>query len=336
MRAALAIALLLAAAPVQAQERGPGVLEAAAEARLAGDPQRAVRLLEPYLAQRPDDVDARLQYAYALLALGRADAAGAQFEAVLAAAPDYADARDGLALVAARRASPDARRATLLVEGALADVGGQARDWREAGAVLSLPFGDDALELGGRYYSRFGLEDAELGAGFTHRAGPDGWLRAGIGVTPAADFRPEVSARIGYDRRIAAGLAATVVGVDAGWRRFPVQDVWNVSPALTRYFGDGGISVTVRADAVLPQGDDLRFGGSLRGDYAPADRLRAFAGIAAGPDTDLGIVTDTYSVFGGGEVPLGDALSLTGALSREWRDGPADRTEFRLGLKARL
>ena len=85
-----------------------------------------------------------------------------------------------------------------------------------------------------------------------------------------------------------------------------------------------------------PEGDRLRVGGSLRGTWEPGDRRRLFAGVAAGPDTDLGVVTDTWSLFGGGELPIGARISVVGSLAREWREGPADRTEFRIGLKVGL
>ena len=326
-----------AGAPALAQDAS--AYERAVCARQAGDAATAERLLGEWLAANPGDVDARVQLGYALLSLGRPQEAADQFRAVLSAAPHYTDARDGLAL-AMRRLEPvrDGRRGFVLVEGALSDLSDPIRDWHEAGVTMALPVAArDTLDARGTYYRRFGLDDVELAAGYTNRAGEDTWLRFAASGTPSADFRPEIGVGVGIDQRIACGPAATVLGLDANWRRFPLQDVWTVSPAITQYFGStGAFSLTARGDAVVPDGQDLRIGGLLRLDHRPDERRRAFLGVASGPDTDIGRVVTTRSVFGGGELPLGEALSVTGSVARDWRDGPLDRTEFRIGVKAGL
>lgn len=58
--------------------------------------------------------------------------------------------------------------------------------------------------------------------------------------------------------------------------------------------------------------------------------------MSNGPDTDLGVVTRVTGLFGGVKVPLGREFGAVGSLAREWRNGGFDRTEFRLGLKARF
>ena len=223
----------------------------------------------------------------------------------------------------------------VLFEGSISTLPDSQQDWKEIGVILLLPVSDrDALTVQGNRFERFGIDDVEIGALYTHRADEDTWLHFGASATPSADFRPEVSLTAGVDHRLSQGSSATVVSIDAGWRNFPAQGVFNLSPAVTRYLGgDGSFYLTARANALVADGDSLRVGGSLRGDYAPGNRRRAFIGVAAGPDTDVGVVTDTYSIYGGGEVPIGNTLSITGSVAREWRDGPADRTEFRIGLK---
>ena len=259
---------------------------------------------------------------------------------MLAVAPDYTDAQQGLAAIAQRRTDGgDARSAGfVLIEGARSNLDSGARDWREAALTLLVPIAQrDTLELRGAWYDRFGLEDIEAGALWTDRAADDLWLRLGASATPSADFRPRTAITAGADKRLGNGPSPTVIGLDAQWRRFPAQDVWSLTPGVTQYFGsEGAISLTARANLLLAENDDLRIGGSLRADWLPAPQARAFIGAAAGPDTDLGVVTQTRSLFGGGEVPLDGHLSLTGSLAREWREGPADRTDFRLGLKLGL
>ena len=330
-----ALALAMGWAPASAQQ--PSGYEQAVAARQAGDPTRAVALLQPWIASNPADTDARVQLGYALLALGRNAEAAAQFRAVLAAAPDYVDAREGLRLARERSFPAAARRGFVLVEGAMADVDGALPDWYEATIVAQLPVaGQDSLDLRGSWYRRFGLEDVEALVGYSHQATRDTWLRGSVSAAPSADFRPEVGLAAGIDHRLSAGPSATIVGFDASWRKFPAQDVWTFSPALTQYFAGGNASVLLRANALAAEDDKLRLGGLGRFDYYATDRSRAYVGAGFGPDTDLGVVTDTRTLFGGGELGLGGALSVTGSVSREWRDGPADRTEARLGLKVAL
>ena len=331
LTAAAALALGLAA-PAFAQETP---YEQAVAARLAGDSARAVALLEHWLAEHPGDADARVQLGYALLAEGRAAGAEREFAAVLDDAPDYTDAREGLALARARLS--EARRGYLAVEGGLSDGDGGGRQWSEIGLVLIAPVAaGDTMDVQAVHYDRFGLGDTEMGAGYTHRAGRDLWLRAGISVTPGADFRPEIGVRAGADYRIAGGPETTTVGFDASYRKFPLQDVWAVSPAVTQYLAGGRASLTGRLDAVAAEGDVLRLGASVRADYLPSDSERWFLGAGRGPDTDLGVVDTTTSLFGGAEMPVAEGLVLTGSAAREWRRLGVDRTGFRLGIKVAL
>lgn len=330
----VATALLLATtSPLAAQQSD---YDRAVAARLADDPALAAALLEQRLATNPEDIDARLQYGYALLALGRLDDAERAFRAVLAAAPDYGDARDGLALVEQRRAAParQPRQTIVILDAALSNLDAPQSDWHEVGLAVGLPVGiGDTLDLKGTWYERFDLEDVEIGALYTHRAGEDIWLRVGASGTPSADFRPEIAATAGLDYRAAS---STVVSLDIGWQDFPTEEVWSIRPGVTQYLAGGRFALSASARGVLAGDDDLLIGGSLRGDFLPRDRTRLFIGAATGPETDLGEVRDTTSLFGGGEVPLSDRLSLLGSVSHEWREVGSDRTEGRIGIKLGL
>lgn len=331
-RLLVALAALACAGTAFAQETTDDY-RAAVEARLGGDPAEAKRLLERRLAANPGDVDARLQLAYAQLALGENAAAEDSFRAVLASAPDYADAREGLALIAQRRGG-EASRGYALVEGALSDLNRGAAGWREGAIEFQAPISPRAT-LGGRaaYYRRFGLDDVELTARLGARVGEGIWLRADLGGTPNADFRPRLGIGAGGDFRLRTGPRATVAQIDVRYDRFPAQEVVTIAPALVQYLGDGRAWVTVRGIGVIADGGSLQAGALLRGDFATGGRQRLFAGISNGPDTDLGIVSRVTSVFAGGEVPLGGSLSLIGSAAREWREGGGRRNELRLGLK---
>ena len=310
--------------------------EAGVAARQAGQPAEARRLLRNWLSGHPDDVDAKVQLAYAELALGDLDAAETGFADVLRASPEYADAREGLALVAARRTSePSNARGFALVEGAVSDLSGGARNWSEIAGEIEVPAGSVTLGARAGWYRRFGLEDVEMTGRIGLHPTENVWLRAHVGGTPKADFRPELDLGGGFDVRL-GDRSSTVLTFDGSWQRFPVQDVVTISPGVVQYLYDGKAWLTVRGIGVVADGGPLEVGGLVRADYQPNDGWRVFGGAANGPDTDLGVVTRVTGVFGGVEAPLGDRFGVTGSVARDWRDGGFDRTELRLGLKARF
>lgn len=331
MRALLFGVLLVCPVAVAAQE--PTAYERAVAARQAGNHAEAVVLLDRWIAENPGDSDALVQRGYAHLALGDEAQARADFAAALAIAPDYADAHEGLALVEARTKSRSG--GFLIAGGAWSRLEGNRPDWWEASLTGETPV-SDRLALGGRagWFRRFGIEDVELEGRIAVRPSDDLWLRASLGGTPSADFRPEIALAAGGDLRVASGPHATILSLDASWQRFPLQEVVTVTPGVTQYLGDGRVSATLRGIGIVPEGGDLEVGVLGRVDYLPSDRQRFFIGAVNGPDTDLGIVSRVTSAFAGGEFPLTGRLSLLPSLSQEWRELGGDRTEFRIELKA--
>jgi len=319
------------AAPLSAQ--APSDYEAAVSARQAGEPREAVILLDRWLAEHPADSDALVQRGFAYLALEQRTKAADDFRAALILAPDYADARDGLAR--ALRREENAGLGYIIAGGAWSDISGGAADWSEASLDVAAPVSTTAT-LGGRavWHRRFGAEDVELvGRAALHPA-DDIWLRVSAGGTPSADFRPEIAVAVGADYRVTKGSAATVISLDAAYQRFPLQDVIIINPGVVRYFAGGKAWGTLRGIGTIADGGNLQVGALARIDYAPGTKRRFFAGIANGPDTDLGIVTRVTSVFGGAEFPLGADLSVLPSIAHDWRENGGERTEFRLELKA--
>lgn len=334
MRTLLAGMLFVSLANVSASAQD-SLYDRAVTARLADDPALAASLLEDWLAEKPEDVDALVQYGFALLALGKLEDAEFAFQKVLRLAPEYADASQGLALVAERRETERAARGGfVLVEGAVSNPGGGQDDWQELGVLASLPVGTrTTLDLGGTWHRRVGTEDVELGALATHMATENLWLRAGASVTPNADFRPATGISAGFDYRIAP---STVASLDSSWQSYSLQEVWTVRPGITQYFGGGRFATSLHGRIVAADGEDLQIGASLRTDYLPIARTRLFIGAATGPDTELGVVRETTSIFAGGEFPLTQDLSLTGSIAQEWRENGFDRIEGRIVVKLSL
>lgn len=324
---------LLAATPAHAAAQ-PNPYEEAVAARLAGEPGKAVELLEPWVAANPEDVDARLQLGYALLAVNQLDAAEAEFRTVLSAAPDYTDAVQGLALIEERRGGVSVQQRYFYVEGALADLSQGRKGWSEVAAGALLPAGPNALaNMRATHYRRFGIEDVELAGGLTVQAAANSWFSISGSAAPSADFRPEWGLGAGVEHRLADTPNPTLVGLDVSIQRFPVQDVLLLSPKVTQYFASGRFSITARGNGVQVGGGPFRIGGSVRADYFASERVRYFFGAATGPDTDLVVVTTTTALFAGTELPLSRKVSLTASAAREWREDGLGRSEGRLGLR---
>lgn len=330
------IYLTLGITPLFAQDTA-APYEAAVQARLAGDAERAVFLLEPIVRENPSNVDARVQLGYAYLAIGQLEQAKLQFDAVLALAPHYKDASNGLALVAQREAENSAGRLWLRLDFAASDLTRGRSSWSELGMIGSLPVNSrDTLAISAVRYERFDLVDTEASAIYTARPTQDLWLRAGASVTPSSNFRPSIGLSAGVDWRLEPSANATILSADLSWRSFELQEVWVLTPSLTQYLVEGRISLTGRVDALHVEGEEVRYGALLRADLYPRPDARAFVGAASGPDTDFGAVASRKSIFGGLEIPISRGFHLAGSVSQEWRDGMADRTECRIGLKVEM
>jgi hypothetical protein len=104
---------------------------------------------------------------------------------------------------------------------------------------------------------------------------------------------------------------------------------------VTQYFDQGRTWFTLRGIGTVADRWPLEVGGLARIDHLVGP-WRVFFGGANGPDTDLGVVSRTSSLFGGIDLPLGDRISATGSILHEWRDVGSDRTEFRLAFRAKL
>lgn len=309
--------------------------DSAVTARQAGDPARAVVLLDQWLAANPSDSDALVQRGYAHLAQDNLREARRDFEAALALAPSYQDANEGLALVKQRE--EPASRGFLVAGGSLGFLDGGRSDWGEASLAVELPV-SATLSAGVRstWYRRLRQADVELDATLVARPGDGVWLRAGLGMTPNADFRPELALSAGIDLRVQDGPQATVLTVNGAYQRFPSQDIVTLAPQVTQYLGAGDRWVTLRGIAVIAGGGDPELGVLGRMDFALTDHRRLFVGASNGPDTDLGNVTRVTSVFAGAELPLGERVALLPSTAHEWRQGGGERTELRLEMKVRF
>lgn len=347
--------------PSGAFAQAAGGYDDAVAARQAGDAERAVSLLRPIVSANPGNADAQVQLGLALLALDRLDEAEQAFKQALATAPDYADARVGLARIAQRRGDNAAALAELdQVDASYADAialrrqlasGAAGPDWHFDldGSYSALERGQSdwqqlalqlrrqiipATTLGGRVEiaRRFDNTDVygELRVDQVLADGVTAYL--GVGATPGADFLPEWQVSLGGAARVRDGGSATVLTLDAREARYAAGDVQTISPGIEQYLADGRIWLTGRWINIFDEDGDHQSGFLVRADALATDRLRLFAGYSDAPDTSEGVVLDTRTFFGGAALELDPRTTLRLSAAREDRKTGADRTEFSLGV----
>jgi YaiO family outer membrane protein len=360
VRRRLAVAALLVSIAAPASAQGQDDYARAVAARQAGDPATSIALLEPLTADDPANADARLQLGLAYLASDRLDDAERAFRETLAIAPDYADARIGLARVAQRRgdtatarrllaavpsdnAEAAAFRAQLIggerdtgwradLDASYSMLEGTQPDWKEVAGALSYRSGDTTI--GGRveWLERFGLSDVFGELRLDQRLSERATGYVAIGATPDADFRPEWQIGLGGSLRVRDGGDATVLTLDARQARYRVGDIQTVNPGIEQYLGDGRYWLTARWINIFDERGTHRMGYLLRGDAQASEGLRLFAGLSDAPDPDQGVVIDTFSLFGGAAVAIGNRSELRASIAHEDRSIGADRTQVSLGL----
>ncbi|HEY0627093.1 MAG TPA: YaiO family outer membrane beta-barrel protein [Allosphingosinicella sp.] len=367
MRLAAALLAFAAAAPALAQTAEQDY-QAGVAARLAGDPARAITLLERATVAEPRNSDAWLQLGLAQLAAGNLDHAEAAFRRTLSLAPDYTDARIGLARVAQRRgdraaalaalepvdpsnaeASALRRQLAVLIDARGAeelnlwrwrlDLDGnyswveQQQDWKEGAIRLGYQPSPGTLVSGGVELSRrFGRTDTygELRAERRFSPGANGYVF--FGATPNADFRPEWQVGLGGGVRVSTGPTATVLTLDARHAEYRSGDIQTLSPGIEQYLANGNAWISARWINIWDEDGDHQSGWLARGDVLASPRLRLFAGLSDAPDTSEGVVIDTFSVFGGLSYDVTDRSTLRLSLAHEDRENGFDRLQLGLGM----
>jgi YaiO family outer membrane protein len=358
--ALLALAVV-SAAPPEAPAPAPSY-DAGVTARLAGDHRRAVQVLRQVVAREPDNSDAHLQLGLALLAAGDLGAAEASFARTLEIAPDYEDARIGLARVAQRRGdkagalnmlepvSPTNQDAAGLrtqlgktsasphrwqvdLDGNYSALDSGQRDWREGSVRLRYDLTEDTAVSGGvEVTRRFGATDTYGEARVDHRIFEGSSFYLSAGGTPNADFRPEWQIGAGGSARVRGGANPTSLTLDARQAHYRAGDIQTVTPGLEQYVAGGRAWVTARWINIFDERGKHRSGWLGRGDFMANDRLRLFAGAADAPDVSEGVVVDTFSLFGGISYDLDERSTLRLSVAHEDRARGADRLQVGLGL----
>ena len=276
-RAAVALSSVMLACGVPAvAQTAEQDYQAGVAARQAGDPEAALLRLRRALEAEPGNADIHLQIGLSLLAIGRLDDAEVAFRHTLDLAPDYADARLGLARVAQRRgdraaafaeldriAAGNEEAATLRrqIEGAAAaapwrwriDMDGsytrvdEAPDWQSASLLVQhRPGPNTIVAVTVEATHRFDRSDLYGEARIDYRFAPGGNVYVLAGGTPDADHRPEWQIGAGAAVRIHGGPYATIAAARSSPRRLsfgrrPDRDARNRAVSGRARLADGAM-----------------------------------------------------------------------------------------------
>jgi YaiO family outer membrane protein len=339
-------------------------------ARHAGESARAVSLLRQAVAAQPHNADAQLQLGLALLADGQLDEAETALRRTLEIAPDYEDARIALARIEQRRgnragalavlepvsptnsdaaglrtqlsaAGEEAQasdyRWQLDVDASHSELEGGQPDWREGSVRLRYQATEDTA-IGGsvEVASRFDNTDTYAELRLDHRLSDGTSVYVTAGGTPNADFRPEWQIGAGGSVRLVDGKTPTSLTLDARQAHYRAGDIQTVSPGIEQYVLGGRAWLTGRWINIFDETGDHNSGWLARGDLMATERFRLFAGIADAPDVSEGVVTDTFSIFGGAAYELSDRATLRFSLAHEDRETGSDRLQAGIGLGLRF
>lgn len=339
----LAAALAAAAVPALAQPAADP-LATGAELRRAGRAAEAIPHLEAASRTQSADADVWLNLGLAYAAVGRFDDADRALAEAQRLAPAYADvgvararvafyrgdydeadrrlapalaaqppSADALALqaqvAAARRTPPEAEGAARWRLDAGATYGDRTRglsSTRIGNLALSRTRG--GLTLGGalEHARQFGAADTYVEGLVANRAG-----YLAVGGTPKADFRPKVAVRAGAATRpkpFGDGWGASL-GLDGGYARYAVGDVWSLHPSLTLSRGEA-VSLTARWINVVDEADEHRAGYALRAAWRPAAPLQLSGGWSNAPESSEGVTVRVKAVALGLAFDVSDDLTL--------------------------
>lgn len=343
----------------EALEGGASIaLSQARQARLEGDFEHALCVVEAVLVLEPLSADAWVESGLAHSASGHNERAREAFLRALQIAPDYDDARIGLARLAYRAGNADEARAWLSgvsqarlndseitplrrslmarhaddgswridAFAAYSSLSADLTPWREASWSVMRRDGDRSFGAALEVAERFGISDVYGEVRIYRSVGAATWGLA-LGGASDAHFRPEAAIR--------AELSV------------PVNERWVLSGALNvaRYSVGEIDRLGLRAERTV--GESLRLSGqgivvrdetdALRTGYALGAAWQAPRGVefslawSDAPESAEGVTIDVRSIGVGAAADISPGLRVRAGILREERDA-FDRIEFSLAV----
>lgn len=335
-----------------------GGVEAARAARLRGDYVSARCALDGILAREPNSADAWLELGFLHSVSGQTDAARTAFLRALEIAPNYDDAKLGLAQLAYRAGDRPAARAWLdrisaeragdeeigalrrAIETAAAPRAAWRWDvftsysslsnglspWREASVAVSRRVGRSSIGIGLDWAQRFGLSDTYGELRFNRQFAYGVWGVA-LGGSDDPTFKPEAAVRLEYatpegrDTRFESALSVA---------RYQAGQVETVTMRVRRQVA-APLQLNAMGVVVRDEADEVRTGYGLGAAWQANGRLLIDAAWVDAPESSEGVTIDVRAMNLGLTAKFADAFRVRVGVMREERDA-FDRTEFAVSL----
>ncbi|WP_342634653.1 YaiO family outer membrane beta-barrel protein [Borborobacter arsenicus] len=287
---------------------------------------------------------------------------------MLALAPNYADAKFGMAMIEFRSGKLDAaqalaeplvrehpgnsdfggllasirkgqRRWRLDLGSEISDLSGGRSAWTDSSASLSYRVTPDTtVGVRSRVASRYGQTDLQIEGRIDQAFSP---LLSGYGLvaaTPQAAFLARFSIGAGASWRAlprADAYGPVFLNLDARYDRFAGPDVATIMPWVQAYMFEERLGISARWVHAQDDEGTRADGYVLRADFVVTPRLNVFGGYADAPEISDGTLVPTRSVFAGASYDISDTLTLHGSFAHEQRP-TFDRDTFGFSLTARF
>ncbi len=305
--------------------------------RRAGHPDVAASILEDLVRREPDNSDGWVQLGFARRDLGDREGSRSAFETALKLAPEYQDAKDGLASL--DRSAPEGpgdlfRPSVSLDVSKTAVIGGE--DWSDWRVATSAPVAV-AMQITASLEKnhRFGLSDTYIESRIDARPSGELAYYASIGGTPDADFRPVWQVRAGGTRKLSSNADPFLISWDSGAAKYASGRVWTISPGFQKYFGSGRSWFSGQWINIFAGGRHLS-GGLARFDAMVTSSVRLFGGAARAPDLAEGRAIQTTSLFGGTAVAINNRVNWRASIARDAPSSGQRRLTLSTGLELKF
>jgi len=357
------LALFLATTSFTLGQSSQDLYQAGVTARATQGYQTAISKFRQLLQREPDNSDALVLLGFSQLAAGLDAEAQVSFDRVLVLAPDYHDARLGLARIAFGRndlegaralldivldAQPDNQEAVALLQKVSAPVNSWRLDagmevsmlsggrpsWTDSFYNLSYRFGQ-GTSLSGRLrqVTRPSGSDLQLEARADHVFSKQFSAYGLAAATPDADFVAQLSLGGGMRWQITEGaglLGPLYLTLDARHDVFATSAVTAFNPGMAFNLFDGQAILNVRWLHSQSDIGTMADGYMLRLDATPVEGVGAMIGYSFAPEISGATTIETQTIFAGATFSVSDTLTLRVNYAHEFR-AAFDRDIFSLG-----
>lgn len=306
-----------------------------------GDHAAAEAELATLDSRHDDNADVMLLRANLAYIAGDYAKAEQLYTRILAIAPDYADAADGLERVQNAQAYAAQGDYLWQLDAGLehSDFDDARPNWNQQFVQITRFLDDKRTALHGKVarYEQFRNIDSEYELGVSHRFSDraNGYVYGVYG--PQADFRPEYRIAAGGAYRLTPSSAAMPLWmtVDSRMDWYADSRVLNINPGAKVEFIRGWslagrVIVVDQEDERRVYGFDARLNGTL------TDRLRGFIGYADAPETIDAVTVDTQTYFGGLAFDVTPRSSLLLSYAHDDRENTFERQVINAGIRYRF